>query len=344
MPFTAAQLASGANYALDAYQKKEPIDQINFQHKTLDWLIKNKEESSFGNGAFREPLHVDNGSNYQNYFGADQVTYNERDPSLWTSFPWYNIHDGFWFDEDRLLAAGIHIGDGGEAPTRAEKEALNNLLKQSYRGLKDGMQENLAYDLLRDGSQSTKACPGLASIVDPSPSTGTVGGLNAATYTWWRNNANLTVTAADIVEEMEESLAAVIRYGGRMPTFIPCGRAFYDNFLEVSASKVQRHIAMQQKGGTALDPSITGANFHGIPLVWDPTFEALDTLLGTSTQTKTAYLLNEQDIKLRPVKGEWMKDRKPERLPDRYVHYFGRTAKFSLTTAKRRGLAVVSIA
>src|SRR5690606_12807180 len=124
----------------------------------------------------------EHGSNYQHYFGADQVTYNERDPNLWTSFPWYNVHDGFWFDEDRLLAAGIHIGDGDEAPTRAEKSALVNLLKQSYRGLKDGLQENLALDLLRDGSHSSKACPGLAHIVDPTPSVGVVGGLDPATY------------------------------------------------------------------------------------------------------------------------------------------------------------------
>jgi hypothetical protein len=81
-----------------------------------------------------------------------------------------------------------------------------------------------------------------------------------------------------------------------------------------------------------------------VPIVWDPTFEALDALLSTTTQTKTAYFLNSRAIKLRPVKGEWMRDRKPERLPDRYVHYFAKTSKYGLTTDKRNALAVLSIA
>lgn len=343
MAFSAAQIAVGVNYALATHQKKEPIDQINVQHATLDWLVKNKEESSFLNGSFKEPLYIANGSNYQNYAGADQVTYNERDPARWTDFTYYSHHDGFWFDEDRLIAAGINISDEG-APTKQEKDALINLMQQSYRALKLGIQENLAFELLRDGSQSAKACPGLAHIVDPTPATGTVGGIDASTSTYWQNNANLGFTAANVVTEMEESWTACRRYGGMIPNFIVCGRAFLDNYMAQAASAVQRHQAVQGRSGTTLDPSIDGANFHGIPLVWDPTFEALDTLLGTTTQTKTAYFLNSNAIKLRPLKGQWMRDRKPEKLPDRYVTYFGKTSKYGLTSNKRNALAVLSIA
>lgn len=345
MPFTAAQIVTGANYALATYQKKEPIDQINNEHVTLDWLIKTKEASTFLNGSFKEPLFVANGSNYQNYFGPDQVTYNERDPNIWTDFAYFNHHDGFWFDEDRLLAAGIEIAEGSEAvPTDAEKGALLNLLTQSYRGLRNGIQINLGYEMLRDGSQSTKACPGLASVIDPTPATGTVGGLNAANLTYWRNSANLTFTAANVIAEMEESWVACMRYGGMLPNFIPCGRAFYDNYVTYAAAAVQRHQAVQGSGKVVMDPTVEAVNFHGIPLKWDPDFEALDTLLSTTTQTKTAYFLNDKAIKLRPVKGNWMVKRRPERLPDRYVHYFGQTSKYGLTSNKRNALAVLSIA
>lgn len=345
MAFTASQIATGASYALATYDKKEPIDQISFQHRTLDWLVKNKIASTFGNGSFKEPLFTSHGSNYQNYQGADQVTYNERDPGVWTDFTYYSAHDGFWFDEDRLIAAGIGLSDeAGTMPTGAEKEALQNLLEQSFRGMKIGYQENLAYELLRDGSQSTKACPGLQAIVKNSPSTGVVGGINAANYAYWQNNANIGFTAANVIAQMETMYVAVQRYGGMLPTFIPCGRTFYDNYLTYSAAAVQRHQVVQGANGAKMDPTIDGANFHGIPLVWDPTFEALDTLLSTTTQTKTAYFLNEKAITLRPVKGNWMRDRKPQNLPDRYVTYFGKTSKYGLTTNKRNALAVMSIA
>lgn len=343
MPFTTEQLTRGADYALKTFQKKEPIDQINVKHKTLDWLVKNKEESDYGNGSFKEPIYVSNDSNAQNYFGADQVTYNERDPARWTDFAWFNVHDGFFFDEDTLLAAGIRVKDEpGIEPSRAEAEILTNRLKQSYRALKLGLQEHLAYETLRDGSQSTKATPGLKHLVANTP-TNTVGGIDANTFTYWRNNANTGITPANVITEMEETYKNCMRYGGKLPSFIPCGQAFYDNYVAQAIAAVARHQAVMGKGGATMDPSVDAVNFHGIPLVWDPTFEALDTLLSTSTQTKTAYFLNPEDIKLRPVKGEWMRDRKPERLPDRYVHYFGKTTKYGFTVNQRNSLAVLTI-
>lgn len=343
MPFTAAQIARGANYALATYQKKEPVDQINIQHVTLDWLVKNKEVSSFGNGSFKEPIFVDNGSNAQNYFGADQVTYNERDPAKWTDWGYANMHDGFWFDEDRLLAAGIHLSDDpAAAATAAEKEALINLLGQSYRALRNGMQSALAFELLRDGSQSTKAIPGLSHIVRTSPSTGVVGGIDAATATYWQNNANTGITPANVVDEMQETWDDCMLYGGRLPDFIPCGQAFLNNYRTQANAAVNRQI-VNTKGGVTIDPSTGDLFFHGVPLKWDPTFDALDTLLSTTTWSKTAFFLNASTIKLRPLKGEWMRKRPPEKLPDRYVTYFGQTSKYGLTTDKRNALAVLTI-
>jgi hypothetical protein len=345
MPFTSAQIATGANYALATYQKKEPIDQVNIKHRTLDWLIKNKEPSTFLNGSFREPVFINNGSNAQNYFGADQVTYNARDPVRWTDFTYANMHDGFWFDEDRLLAAGIQMaGDGGDAPTAAEKNALVDLLKQSYRGLKNGIQASLAFEYLRDGTQSTKAIPGLSFLVSQTPTTGVVGGIDAATNAYWRNNSNLTIAASSLLDEMQNTWDDCQLYGGMLPTFIPCGRAFRDAYYAQASAAVQRHMVVNGKGGSSFDASIESANFQGVALVWDPTFEALDALLGTTTWTKTAFFLNENAVKLRPIKGEWMRSRKPENLPDRYVTYFGQTSKYSLTTNQRNALGVLTIA
>lgn len=347
MPFTPQQLAIGANYSLETHEKKEPIDQINIKHRLLDWLIRNKKESSFGNGTFKEPLFIDNGSNAQNYFGADQVTYNERDPARWTDFKYYNVHDGFWFDEDRLLAAGIGISDDSDSvPTKFEKEQLINLLTQSYRGLKNGIQEHLAFEYLRNGSQSTKAAPGLAHLVSLTPAVGTVGGINAANFPWWRNNINTAIPAVDLVDEFEETWRDCQRYGGMVPNYIAVGAVMHDAFRNAANSAVSRHLndGGNARGGVTVDPATNNLYFHGVPVEWDPTFEALDTLLSTTTQTRTAYFLNSEALSLRPVRGEWMKSRKPERLPDRYVHYFGRTAKYGLTTNKRNTLAVLTLA
>lgn len=347
MPFTALQLTTGANYTLETFRKNDPIDQVNKARPWLDYLLRNKESTLYGNGYHNEAVYVSNDSNYQNYFGADQVTYNERDPARQAKFAYYNFHDGFWFDEDRLAANGIIVTDDKEAvASGAEKIQLVNLLKMAYRALKEGANENLDYEAHLDGSQSTKAMPGLDHLISTTPTTGTVGNINSATATYWRNNVNLGITAANIIAEMEETWRATTLYGGMAPDFILVGAAFLDNFRTYANAMVDRQIIVNERGGVGVDPSTTGMFFKGVPLVWDPTFEQLDANLGAITYpwTKRAYFINSKSIKFRPMTGHWMVNRKPERLPDRYVHYWGLTSKYGLTINKRNANAVLSIA
>ena len=349
MAFTQEQFIRGMNYSLETHDRKEPVDQITPKYRLLDWLIRNKTETVFGNGVFKQPLFIDASGNAQNYFGADQVTYNERDPNRWTSWNYYNLHDGFWFDEDRLLAAGIRISDDGEeAPTAGEKTQLIDLLKQSHRALRLGMQRHLAFEAILDGSQSAKAMPGLTHVVSTTPATGVVGGVNAATQEYWRNNINLNIDPStdDVVEEWESTWDDVTRYGGTVTDAIFVGEAMYQAFLEASNAIVSRHVndGGNKRGGVSLDPSTNNLFFHGVPVVKDPTFSELDAELGGDTYSKMAFFLSKDALKFRPVKGEWMRNRKPERLPDRYVHYWGRTAKYSMTTDQRNGLAVLTLA
>lgn len=353
MPFNTQQLTTGANYALNTFQKEEPVDQINTEHVTLNWLIAHKQPALFGNGLFREPIYINNDSNYQNYFGPDSVTYNERDPARWTQFAHYNNHDGFWFDEDRLAANGIILTDDAQSvPTGAEKIQLLDLLKTSYTTLKQGIQVGLAQELLQDGSSSTKACPGLDHLVATDPTTGTVGGFDASTATYWRNNINLainTTTAGTLLADMETTWRDCIRYGGIKPTKIVAGSAFIDAYAKDVRNQpgTTLMVTTPAKGGAVLDGSRSGLYFKGVEVEWDPDFDALDDLLGVITYpwAKRCYFLNAAGgTVLRPMKGHWMVNRKPERLPDRYVHYFGQTSKYSLTTNKRNAQAVLSIA
>lgn len=348
MAFTPAQLAIGANYTLESYAKNDPIDQISVKHALLDMLVSSKEVSFFGNGIFNEKLFINNDSNYQNYSGADQVTYNERDPNRFAKFQYYSNHEGFWFDEDRLIANGINIADDGVAvPDSTEKEQLANLFKSSWTALKNGIQEGLALELLQNGSQSAKAVPGVDHIVSTTPGTGdVVGGINASTSTYWRNNASMAIATGGVVAALDAMYDACVRYGGSPPTDLICGLAFLNAYKAEAGLAVNRQIIINERGGTGLDASVTAVFYRGIQLIWDPTFELLDSKLGAITYpyTKRCYMLNRNFIKFRPVKGHWMKKRKPEKLPDRYVTYYAQTNKYGLTASKRNVHAVLSIA
>ena len=44
------------------------------------------------------------------------------------------------------------------------------------------------------------------------------------------------------------------------------------------------------------------------------------------------------------VTGAWMTNRRPRRLPDRYVHYFANTSKYGFSINKRNANGLVTIA
>lgn len=353
MPITAAQLALGANYQLEAYAAGDPVDQVNTAKPFMKWLVSKKQETVGGNEYFNEKLRRSNDSNYQNYSGDDQVSYNRKDTVRLAKFPWANFHDGFGLNEDELARNGIILTDDAEATmTDHEKVAIVNLLKENFETLKLGVQEEFDLELHLDGSQDPDAVVGLDSLVSTTPAVGEVGGIDPAlaSNAYWRNNINLAIntgTAGNLVQEMEETWRECTRYGGSMPDYIMVGAAFLDAYRRDSLNTIERHVngAGVSKGGVALDPSVTKLYFKGVELVWNPSFEALDDLLGAITYpwTKRCYFLNSRHMKLRPLQGHWMVNRKPPRVYDRYVHYWGMTSKYRLTINKRNAHAVLSI-
>lgn len=348
MPFTTDQLTTAGYYAIQAYRKNDPVDQVNEAHPFLDKMVSMKETDVFTAGYVVDQIHVDNGSNYQNYFGSDQVTYNERDPVRQVKYAHSNFHDGFGFDEDRLSAAGIVMDDNGDSvPSKAEQRILSNLLRQSWSALKSGIHVELEKELLRDGTQDTKATDGLDLLVDIDPTTGTVGGLDRSTATYFRNNINLSIAAANLVDEMEESWRACIRYGGEAPDCIFVGETFLDTYRQQAGQTINRQLQAggNAKGGVSLDASVTGVFFKGIPLVWVPMFDTLQTLdAPAQSWKKRCYFINSKHLKLTAMAGNWMKERRPPRIYDRYVHYFGMTSKYALTMNKARCHAVLTVA
>jgi len=350
MPFTAAQIASGATSQLDYFAANEPVDQINTARPLLKTLIDQRQASPGGNQFYVEQIMVSNDSNYQNYFGAQQVSYNERDGIRQARWAWYNFHDGFGLDEDRLAANGIVMTDDREAtPTSAEKLQLTNLLQTGYTQLRESIHTGLNDELWRDGLYDINATPGIDALVSTTPAAGTIGGLNAATQTFWRNNASVniaTATPGSLTDQMEIMWRACTRFGGEAPTHIVASSAFLDAYRRDATNTVNRQIMVPGRGGTAMDASVTGVFFKGIEVVWDPTLDTLDARFGAPPVRwdRRCYFLNMRHIKLRPLTGHWMVNRKPDRPYDRYVHYFGQTSKYRLTMAKRNSHAVLSIA
>lgn len=358
MAVTATALANGANKQLEAYSKTDPVDQVNKERPFMQWLVSKKKETIGGNFYYNEKVHVSNDSNYQNYFGDDQVTYNRRDTVRLAKYGWANFHDGFGINEDELAANGLEISEDGNTSTVSEAETIQiyNLMEQNYSDLKMGVQEKFDEELHRDGTQDPKAVQGLDFLISTTPTVGVVGGIDAATNLYWRNNVNLNIpavtsqaTAVAFIAAMEVTWRACKTYGRMVPDKIICGSIFYDNYRAAVNYTTTRTVQVVNKSSNSA-PGIDGAteeiSFHSVAVEWDPTFDSLDDLYGPPTIAwkKRCYFLNSKTIVLRPLKGHWMVNRKPPRMYDRYTYYFGLTSKYRLTMNKRNANAVLSVA
>lgn len=356
MPFTTEQFAYAANSTIDFFLRNDPIDQVNIARPLIKKLMEGKKPYVGGLQFVVENLRYSNDSNFQSYFGDQQVTYNRKRTLKQAKFTWGSFHDGFGLNEDELTQNGITVTDDkNSVATDAEKVQLVNLLQENTETLKLGFQENFDYMLHRDGTQSATNIPGLDLLVSTTPTVPmVVGGLDQSVYPWWQNNAITgisTGTAGNLTQQLEVLWRNCTRYGGYTPDYILVGEAFLDAYRKDAKDTINRTVFMNNNADpTKLDTAVgegvrTGLYFKNIELIWDPVMTVLDQLDSpTIPWSKRCYFLNSRFLKLRPIQGHWMVNRTPPRVYDRYVHYFALTAKAALTTGKRNAHGVASIA
>ena len=170
----------------------------------------------------------------------------------------------------------------------AGQEAVINLLQKRIDNAMKTMRNNLSTGVYSDGTGSGgKQIGGLQALVADAPSTGTVGGINRATYSFWQNqtsgDATLT-TAANMRTEMQDMWLECTR-GSDTPDFIVADKIFY-NFFWDSLTDIQR-ITGSEEGV---------AGFKSLKYVTADVFYDGDSGIPSSHM----YFLNTDYLYLRP--------------------------------------------
>lgn len=346
MPVTAEQLATASKSSLDLHLKNKPIDQIAVERPLLKRLNAKKKSFPGAKEYVVEQLRKSYDSNFQWYSGDDEVTFSLKDTLEQAKYRWSSCHDGYSINEDECTRNGIILTDESSAQaTAAEAIALTNLLDEKNEALRLGYDEKLDFELHTDGTSDVDAVMGLDGLISLNPTVGTVGGLDRAVFTWWRNYYKTGLVVGDILDEMEKAWRRCVRNGGK-PNFILVGESFLDLFRTAALSAtggIQRFIT--SVGSDKLDPSVSDLAFHGVPLTWDPVFEDLDAALAPAIAwQKRCYMLNDNFIRMRPAQGHDQVTRKPPRVYNRYTHYTGLTSKLALTCSRMNAHAALSIA
>lgn len=127
-----------------------------------------------GRSIIQELEYAENAT-YTRYSGYETLNISPSDVFTSAEFNW------------KQAAVAVSIS-GLEGLQNSGKEQMIDLLESRIKNAERTMMNNMSTDIYSDGTaSSSKQVGGLQLLVADDPTTGTVGGINRATYSFWRN-------------------------------------------------------------------------------------------------------------------------------------------------------------
>lgn len=193
--------------------------------------------------------------------------------------------DAAEFNWKQLAGNVVISGLEGEVQNSGE-ERMINLLASRIRNLELSLRNTAATAVYADGTGNDgKEFGGLQLLVQDDPtSSSSVGGINQATYSWWRNqtSGDVTLSSATIQGEMNSLWLATLR-GTDKPDLIPADSNTY-TYYEESLQSLQRFSS----------PDMADAGFTSLK------YKTADVVYDDQCPTDHMYFLDTEYIFLRP--------------------------------------------
>lgn len=331
--FTPAEIENAMASALDFYRKGQPLSQT-IQEKPL-WakLLKGKKTFPGSRGEVKKNVKGKYTSGFSGFTGDDDVTYRNPANIKQATAPWYELHAGMSCTYTELKSNGISVNDSkGEGTSRHSDAAvsiISDVLKDKMEDMDEGTTRSINEMAWKDGTQDSKAFPGVTSIIVDDPTTGTSMGLNRATlkdekdFYYWRNRAlvssnKITPSASSqtLTLTLKKELRQLRRYGGAPNIWLAGSSALAGLELEAYAKGYLTQTGFKE-GDTSIE--VPNVMIPGIGrCIYDPTLDDLG-------RQKFMYMIDTRHLYLEVMQNEEFKEHAPERPPEKYVLYKGIT-------------------
>ena len=240
-------------------------DNVTLNNAVLDRLRKrgNVRPFSGGNVILEEIMYNDTNTNNTNsYSGYETLNIAPNSPISAAQFP------------IAQYASAVTIS-GLEMLQNSSKEAIIDLLEGRVQVAEGQLLNRIQTDIYGDGTgNGGKNLTGLAAAVADSPSTGVYGGINRATWDFWRNqsfsgvtNGGAAVSAANIQAYMTQLAIKLVR-GQDKADLIVADNNYYSLYVN-SLQAIQRVTSVDEGaagfaslkfygGGTSADVVLGG--------------------------------------------------------------------------------------
>ena len=222
------------------------IDNVSNNNAFLQRLMKKgMKRTESGGTTLAQPLEYAENSTYQRYSGYDTLNVGASDVLSAAEFPWRQI--------------AIHVtASGQEMRINSGKERIVNLVKSRMKNAIRTYKNNFSFDGYGDGTLPNQI-GGLQALISDNGQ-GTVGGINSATWTFWRNKVQSAAApmqggaaitpsgAAGIMESLMLPLWMAQTRGDDKPDLILSSNEYF-NFYETSQVSLKRYTSSDTARG-----------------------------------------------------------------------------------------------
>jgi hypothetical protein len=238
----------------------------------------------------------------------EEIMYNDPNTNNANSYSGYEAIS--ITPDSPISAAQFSITQYADSVTMSGLEMLQNSGKEQIIDLLEGRMKvsearllnRIASDIYLDGTgNGGKNITGLAAAVPDAPTSGTYGGIDRGTWTFWRpqkysgvTDGGAAVSAANIVQYMTALALRLIRGNDKPDLWVADGTYFgyYVNALQA----IQR---VQSDGGGEAGAGFASLKFYGGGMAADV---VCDGGIGSAATANHMWALNTKYIHFRPHK------------------------------------------
>jgi len=309
--------------AWTSYVGGQPEDAIFEDYWLFDQFSKGEGFKSFDggttiNGAIDYALNT----TVSSYTDTDTISTTRIDVFDEYQYPW------------KEYAGNVVMSYLEEAKNQGSARKFD-LLEGKLENLRTTLQKTLNDDMFGDGSgNSSKVIGGLALLVSNTPTIGTVGGINRATFSFWRNQQASGANSGTAFNNLRSGMRSIYNLssagvGSTHPSFVVTDRATFEGY-EGLLTQNERYTEKRSGDAGFKNEVLT---FKDLTMGYD---KSPNLIAGNM------YFLNTKYIKLAYQRGYWMKGRPSVEPANQTVQVFTVMTIANLYTSNPRRLGVLT--
>ena len=259
--------------------RKEIVDNVSKNNALLRRIYdKGQVRKEDGGLTIAAPLDYAENGTYQRYSGYDVLNIGASEVISAAEFQW------------RQIAINV-VANGMELRTNSGDSRIINLVKSRMKNAMRTFKNNFSSDVYSDGSLANQI-NGLHALV-ANAGTGTVGGIDSSTWTFWRNKVQSAaaplqgggaiVPGPTTIESLMLPLWLSLTRGDDQPDLIVMDNNYF-TFFEQSQTSIKRYT-----DETKANAGFVSLKYKGADVIFDG---------GSGIPANTAYFLNTDYLEL----------------------------------------------